>query len=245
MAEKGTTEQAMELMRDLTKVRNFCVCAHIDHGKCIGGDSRFLLPTGEIITAKALFEKSKSIGKEFERKEKQIIYDIRQNNIPIFSLNKGTGKLESKPIQLAWKLSGGRLIKIKLRNGSEIETTPEHKYLTLNLKKRDFEYKTAEQLQLTDYIVCPKELKIKNNFNQKLFILEKLRKKQFYVRLGKEMGLELQDKCKIYGIKKLLEEIKPKIDKRSIYDNLNKKRYLLDNLLFLADKFGISYETII
>jgi elongation factor 2 len=66
-------------------------------------------------------------------------------------LNKSTQNIEKRPIQYAWKLLGGETIKIKLRNGFEVETTPEHKYVSFDGNFNDVE---AKDLKLGDRIVC-------------------------------------------------------------------------------------------
>jgi len=89
-----------------------------------------MLTDGSITTAKELYELATKKGHKFEEKEEYTIYDVSKNNISVFSLNKETGRLEKKKMDLAWKLEGGKVIKVKLRNGFEIETTPEHKYIS-------------------------------------------------------------------------------------------------------------------
>ena len=88
-----------------------------------------ILSDGSIKKAEEIFSLAKEKGIKFEEKEDQIIYDTRNLNLQVPSLNKETGKIETKQIELAWKLNGGKLIKIKLRGNRSISTTPEHKYL--------------------------------------------------------------------------------------------------------------------
>src|SRR3989344_8292663 len=103
MAEEKMTDKVMRLMRQQDKIRNIAICAHIDHGKCISKDSRLLLSNGKYLAANALFDLAKENGLKFEEKNGHIIYDVRNLGINIFSLNKESGKVEKKPISLAWK----------------------------------------------------------------------------------------------------------------------------------------------
>src|SRR3989344_92215 len=130
-AEEELVKVIKDLMNKPEQIRNICTSAHIDHGKCINGASRLILSNGEILTAKKFFNLAESKGVKFEEKEDQIIYDVRNLNLKVPSLNKETGKTEIKPVELAWKLKGGKLINLKLRNGFKIETTPEHKFVVL------------------------------------------------------------------------------------------------------------------
>ncbi len=140
-------------------IRNICTSAHIHHGKCIGADSRLFLADGRVLKAKEIFDYCEEKGLLFENKENEhIIYDVSKLNLNIFSLNKDTNKIEKRPISLAWKLAGGATIKLKLRNGAEITTTLEHKYLVYrNSQIVDVE---AKDLVLGDNIAC-----FRNSFN--------------------------------------------------------------------------------
>src|SRR3989344_683780 len=120
MGKATTIEDLKGLMKKPENIRNICTSAHIHHGKCVKGDSRLILADGTIQTAEEIYRFAEHEGKKFEEKKEHIIY-----------LNKETGLLEKKKIDLAWKLQGGKTINIKLRNGFEITTTPEHKYVTL------------------------------------------------------------------------------------------------------------------
>jgi len=177
----ASTEKSIESIKKLIakpeQIRNICTSAHIHHGKCVSGSTRLMLTNGNVITAKELFEKSKNIGSKFKETNEELIYDIYNKKIEIFSLNKKTGKIEKKPIELAWKLQNDILFKITLRNGFEVSTTPEHKYLVL--KNNDFIDKEAKDIKLGDRIVCARKLDIVSDVDLKKTFLYKLSKKNF------------------------------------------------------------------
>ena len=168
-AEEELIKLIKELMSKPERIRNICTSAHIDHGKCIKGSSRLILNNGEILTADQLFSLAQNKGVKFEEKEDQVIYDIRNLNINVPSLNKETGKIEKKQLELAWKLKGGKLIKAKLRNNFEISTTPEHKFVVLD--NLDFVKKEAKELKLGDRIICPRNIEFESELNIKEEIL--------------------------------------------------------------------------
>src|SRR3989344_1648767 len=156
MAEKETQfEKIKRISKIREQIRNICTSAHIHHGKCVAGNSRILLTDGSIKTAKEIFEDIVKEGKVVEEKDEHVVYTPNRK-IEIFSLNKQTEKIEKKEIQHAWRLIGGKTIKVKLRNGFEIETTPEHKYIIF--KNGEFVDKPACCLKINDYVVCAKNL---------------------------------------------------------------------------------------
>lgn len=153
MAER-MADKVARITKNPKFIRNICTSAHIHHGKCVSGDSRLILADGTVKTAREIFEAASKNGEIYEDNEEHTIF-IPKEKISIFSLNKETKRLEKKLIQYAWRLSGGKTIKIKLRNGFEIETTPEHKYITY---RDGFAEVKAEDLKIGDKIVCAEKL---------------------------------------------------------------------------------------
>ncbi|MBI2558859.1 elongation factor EF-2 [Candidatus Woesearchaeota archaeon] len=152
MAEK-MAEAVGRITKNPKFIRNICTSAHIHHGKCISGDSRIMLANGTISTAREIFEKVSNDGIVFEEKEDHTIF-IPKEEIDVYSLNKTSGKLEKKPLQYVWRLDGGKTIKISLRNGFEITTTPEHKY---TVQRNGYAYVEAKDLRIGDRVVCAKD----------------------------------------------------------------------------------------
>ena len=134
-----------------------------EHGKCVHPNSRLIFSDGPIITAEELFSLAEKKGKKFEEKSDQIIYDIRNLDIKLPSLNKETGEIETKQVELAWQLNGGKLVRIKLRNNKAISTTPEHKYLVF--ENDCIMKKEAWKLKISDKVVCPREI---NNYKEEI-----------------------------------------------------------------------------
>ncbi len=148
-------EKLRRLVKERDHIRNIATSAHIHHGKCISGNSRMILTNGDIKTAKEMYEDISDNGKIYEENEEHTVFSPNKKT-EIFSLNKDTGNLEKKEIQYAWRLVGGKTIKIKLRNGFEIETTPEHRYVVF--ENSAFIDKPACCLNLEDNIVCAKNI---------------------------------------------------------------------------------------
>ena len=152
MAEK-IQEKIVRIVKNPKFIRNICTSAHIHHGKCISGNSRLIFEDGSIKTAKEIFEEAALSGKIFQANKHHVIFQY--NGKRIISLNKKTGRLEIKSIQYAWKLNGGKTLLIKLKNGFEITTTPEHKYL---IQKNGFKDVEARHLKRGDLVVCAPRL---------------------------------------------------------------------------------------
>ncbi len=235
---KEVTEKIRELMNNPERIRNFAIAAHIDHGKCVSKDTRIYQSNGILISASNLFERAKQKGIKFEENKDYIIYDLTKENFYVFSLNKETGRIEKKQIQLAWKLQGGEAIKVTLRNGFEIKTTPEHKYIIL--ENNDFKEKEARELKLGDRIICPRNLSVESKINIKKEILTRLVNKNFYVRLNKKFGEKLKDLILEVGFK----NIQSKIKHRSLYHGSWQNRYQIEDLINLIQIFKLDVEEV-
>ena len=234
MAEKET--QFLKIKRissDQKHIRNIATSAHIHHGKCISEDSRLVLTDGSIKTARELFESVSKNGEVYKENEDHTIF-IPNERVEIFSLNKATGQIEKKPIQYVWRLVGGKTIKTRLRNGFEIETTPEHRYTVFRNGFKDIE---ARDLKIGDRVICARKLSFGiENKEIKKDILERLSQKNFYVKLNSIFSKELNKKILNYGIKNLRLTIKPK----SFYHGLWQNRYNLKDLVEICELFSIN-----
>ena len=231
MAEK-MVDKISRIMGKPEFIRNICTSAHIDHGKCISPDSRVVFTNGAVLKAEQVFEFAQKYGFKKTEDQEKTIYDVTNLNLKVFSLNKETGEVEKKPIQFAWKLRGGKLIRLNLRNGFSIATTPEHKYTTF--EEGCFVEKTAEQIKLNDRIVCVKNTETSPELNVKPFILKKLAEKNIYAKLNKEFGEKLKKIILIKGLEPINKIMSTGLKPKSFYHGSWQNRYLLDDLLSLA-----------
>jgi len=234
--EETKLQRIFHLAKNPVQIRNIATSAHIHHGKCIAGSSRMMLADGSIKTAKEIFEEVCKDGEIFEENEEHTVFSPNKK-IEIFSLNKQTEEIEKKEIQHAWRLVGGNTIKIKLRNGFEIETTPEHKYLAF---RNGIEGIEAKDLKIRDRIICPRKLNALENKNIKNEILKRLANENFYVNLKAEFSNFLKRKIIDYGIGKLKEELKFAVKAKSFYHGIWQNRYNLNDLIRVSYKFNIS-----
>ena len=237
MTEKETSLQKIQrLTGKQENIRNIATSAHIHHGKCISGNSRIMLSDGSVKTAKEIFEDVSKDGKIKEENEDHSVF-IPAKRIEIFSLNKENEKIEKKEIQYAWRLKGGNIIKIDLRNGYEIITTSEHKYLVY---RGGLVYTEAKDIRLGDRIVCARKLDVESRLNIKKEILMRLSAENFYVKLNEKYSEELNKKILNYGINKFKLTIKPK----SFYSGFKQNRYNIKDLLEICWIFNIEIDKI-
>jgi len=238
MAKKETPfERIKRLVTNQDNIRNIATSAHIHHGKCISGNSRLILTDGSMKTAKDIYENIADNGKVVQENEEHTIFSPNKK-VEVFTLNKDVGKIEKKEIQHAWRLVGGKTIKIKLRNGFEIETTPEHKY---TIYRDGFVDVMAEDLKLGERVVCSRKLDIQSEQNIKAEILKKLSKENFYVNLKKEFHDLLKKKIHKHEIKNLNEL---SIKNKSFYHGIWQNRYNLNDLIKISKLFNIDLEKV-
>lgn len=237
MVEKETQLNRIKRISKLKEqIRNICTSAHIHHGKCISGNSKLLLADGSIKTAKEIFDEVIKNGSIVKEDEEKAVFSPNQK-IEIFSLNKCTGKIEKKEIQYAWRLVGGKTIKIKLRNGFKITTTPEHKYIIS--KDNRFVDVEAKDIKLGDRVVCARKLGAKPNLNIKKEILTKLSNENFYVNLKTDFHNLLKKKILEYGISKLADI---SVKTKSFYHGIRKNRYNLKDFVSICKLFNFNLE---
>ena len=222
MAER-MADKVARITKDPRYIRNICTSAHIHHGKCISGNTRLIVSNGSIKTAEEIFTEVASSGNIFDQTEEHIIFTPKKN-IALFSLNKESGELEQKNIQYVWKLKGGNTIKTSLRNGFEIETTPEHKYIVY---RDGFEEIPANELILGDKVVCARKLQVNGKKKLKEDILRRLSQDNFYVKLSPSFAETMKEKILSYGIK----NIKLSLKSKSFYHGAWQGRYFLADIL--------------
>jgi translation initiation factor 5B len=203
------------------------VAGHVDHGKCVSGDTLIPLVDGTIRTAKEIFEDN------YDKKKAKIQGDDiiqKIDNLVLFS-NYGKIIMPTKASHM-WKRKKEQLIEIKTAHGDTLKTTPEHPYFSFSIEG-DIKIK-AENLKVGDYIAIPKKITL-NNANPKSIIFKELVKTNFLCFLNKN-SKELYQKIK----KKSITKIEKELSIKHLGNSLRKMRIRFKDLLKISNYFKIS-----
>ncbi|MCX6798890.1 MAG: elongation factor EF-2 [Candidatus Diapherotrites archaeon] len=230
---------AEKLMNTRANIRNIGTVAHIDHGKCVAPHSRVQLADGRVLSAEQLYAESVLSGEKVRETKSETIFALKKP-ITVFSVNRNTGKIEKKCISHAWKLRGGKTLRVSLRNGNTISTTPEHKYLVFDGIK--FGFKEAKELRIGERITVARKLSCESGINIEAEALRLLAQKRFYVFLDKQSREALKLKILEKGLPFFCAATKREIKKSTFTHCLNKGRYLLSDFVSLCTCIGFGLE---
>lgn len=133
------------------------ILGHVDHGKCVAGDTLIPLTDGRILKASEIFEiYSKDLEPELLPEGEK--FELNKS-IKIFSFN---GKnIVTRNIYYLWKLkSPDKLIKVTLYSGDVVELTPEHPFYIFT-SEGEIVQKRADELKINEFVIVPKNLTFK------------------------------------------------------------------------------------
>ena len=157
----------LKIVSNKDQVRNIGIIAHVDHGKCIGGDSLVTLSDGQIEEIAKVYSELKRIGPA---------------PLQVDSLNPNTLMIEDRNVSRVWKLHSDKLVKVTLRNGYSVETTPEHPFYSLG-RNGKVTQKRADRIGKGDFVLVPNILKSQRTGLKKIRseILEELASRSYYI----------------------------------------------------------------
>ncbi|MEK6824401.1 MAG: GTP-binding protein, partial [Nanoarchaeota archaeon] len=206
------------------------VAGHVDHGKCVAGDTIIPLVDGTMKKAQELYDENVDTIK-LKKIDDGFLQDITDKNIRIFSFN---GKnIEPASISHIWKRQAKRLIEVKTSSGDIIKTTPEHPFFVFSLE--GIRTRKAEDLKENDYIALPKKLPFQSQ-NIKDKIISRLKNLDNFVCFLNEKFQQKFDKIKKF------KDVEKKLNISHLRDSIAKKRLRIKDLFILAEHYKIPDE---
>ncbi|MEM3185881.1 MAG: elongation factor EF-2 [Conexivisphaerales archaeon] len=148
MPRYKTTSEALRIITNQEQIRNFGVIAHVDHGKCVSGDSLITLADGRIVEIEKIYSSTNS-DSETVRLEQPVTLDSMD------PLNLSIQDMQSTAI---WRLKSDRLIEVTLSDGKSVKVTPEHPFYILSQSGMLKSCK-AEDIRIGDRVATPAVLK--------------------------------------------------------------------------------------
>ena len=207
---------------------------HVDHGKCVAGDTLIPLTDGTISTAKQLF-KNNFNSKKAKKIDDGIIQYIKDKKVSVFSFD---GKsIVSKNISHIWKREANMLIEVKTRSGDTIKTTPEHPFFVFSLE--GLKEKRADNLKEGEYIAVPKKTDYKNK-NIKEVIINRLISIDNFACFLNSNSERLVNKIR----DKKIGYIERKLKIKHLRDSIRKKRLRIKDLFKIGRYLNFSEKTI-
>jgi len=244
--KEDNIKKAKNLMNKLNRIRNIGIAAHIDHGKCVSGDSFISLSNGENIRAKDLFEKYNKKENIVKKEEQETV--VKVDNIKVNSFDKETKKITKGKITHTWKLKKtDPLVKIEIENGRSIKTTPEHKFLILDKKTANIVEKRADKVKKEDIIISARKLLHEDISEGKLKekIIKNLSKKEeFYTYLSENLKENLHKKILQRGVKKVYSKIDTSVKEKSFYHMVWRGEYRVNILNQICQILDLDFSEV-
>ena len=239
--KEDNIKKSKNLMDKLDRIRNIGIAAHIDHGKCVSGDSLISLTNGENVKAKELFERFENKGKLIKNNRDEKVYRVK--NLFVNSLNKDNKKIKEGKVTHVWRLKKtDPLVEITVENGRSIKTTPEHRFLVLNNENGDILEKRADAIKHDDVIVCARKL-LHNGITEKQLkeeIIHRLGLNEgFYTHLDKKLKERLHNEILKMGLKKIYTQLDIPVKEKSFYHMVWRGEYRIGILNKVCEFFEI------
>jgi KaiC/GvpD/RAD55 family RecA-like ATPase/intein/homing endonuclease len=119
-------------------------------GKCVTAGTPIVLSSGEIKTAKEIFD-------IFHSGDENEIW-VQPNNLELPSLNPKTMKIEPKKVKFLYRQKiTENIIKIRTTSGREIEITKAHPFVSL--RNGEIIYKKATEIKRGNFVAIPRTIK--------------------------------------------------------------------------------------
>ena len=235
--KEDNIKKATALMDKLNYIRNIDIAAHIDHGKCVSGDSLVSLTSGENIQAKELFEKFEKNGTIIKNDIDEKI--IQVNGLYVNSLDKNSKKIKEGKVTHVWRMKKtDPLIEIKTENGRSVKTTPEHKFLVLNSENGQIFEKRADAVELEDVVVCTRKL-LHHGITEKQLKVEILRRlgvdEGFYTLVSKDLKERLHREILAVGVNEIYSQLDTRIKQKSFYHMVWRGEYRVGILVKICE----------
>lgn len=205
------------------------ICGHVDHGKCVSGDTLFVLGNGDITNAKQIFEENFDSDKA-ERVTDGVFQDISDKGIKISSFDGE--KIIEKKISYIWRREANKLIEVKISSGDIIKTTPEHRFLVFY--NEGIYEKRANELSESDYVAFPKHI-ITSDTSISELIIERIKKlENFVCFVNSKFDL-------LFGnlSKDGYNNIERKLSLKNLSLNVKKRRLRIKDLFLIGNYLGI------
>ena len=92
----------LKIVSNKDQVRNIGIIAHVDHGKCVSGNSLVSISDGSIREIKGLYERLRSNGPA---------------RLEVDSLDSSTLTMQDQPVSHVVRLKSDKLVTVTLSNG--------------------------------------------------------------------------------------------------------------------------------
>ena len=148
MVRYKQTHEILKLISDRKHIRNIGFIAHIDHGKCVSGDTFVFLGDGRLVRIDELYQNYDADG-----------YGNFNVELYIPSFNPETKVVENVYSSHIWRLRKDRMVRIRLRNGFEVKVTPEHPFFTID-GAGVLRSVRADKIKVGDYIMVPRRISV-------------------------------------------------------------------------------------
>src|SRR2546427_1346332 len=221
----------LKIVSNKDQIRNIGIIAHVDHGKCVAGDSMITLSDGRIEEIAQIYDKLKRNGPAAAQ---------------VDSLNPQTLKMEDRNISHVWKLQSSKLVKVTLRNGYSVETTPEHPFYTI-ARNGMIEQKRADRIEENDFVLVPNTLRsLPSRIEQiKSEILEGLSSHDYYiVYLEKGFSERFVRLVEDKGIKQIYYSLRTNTSFEAFKGGLAVRRLGLNDLVKITDSLRIPRDQV-
>jgi len=162
-------KKAQTLLHQKERIRNIGTAAHIDHGKCVTGESRIWLNGGWFRAGDlwSRFADRPPVPNTYGAE----VRDIRSESLWTQSLDLRSGTMQFAQLTHVWRLrSTERLVEVETRDGRRIRTTAEHPFIVGS--GVGFESREARSLREGDVLVVPRRLPARSNQEEDWAALE-------------------------------------------------------------------------
>ncbi len=167
------------------------VLGHVDHGKCVTGDTEIALANGSIRPIKGIYD-------ELSTKMPRVpdgrgdILDLSGADIKLLSLDE-TGAISARKASHIWRLKADKVVEVATRHGSRVKVTPEHPFFSMGGDGMITKVR-ADSLKTGDFILVPARVQppqISLARFKELFLLKLAESRDFIAFFEPEMAARL------------------------------------------------------